>query len=349
LTESGKASGAATPLVIRAPDDFHVHFRQGSALKAWALPTARIFSRALVMPNIIPPASTAERINAYRNDIIQALSDEARGFTPLMAFKLLPGMKPADIAALADAGCIAGKYYPAGATTNAEDGVPSPDTVAGALSAMEERGIVLSVHAEDPSFPVMDREISFLPIVRKISETYPRLKIVVEHLSTAEGVRWLRNSRDGVAATITAHHLALCVDDMLGGAMNPHLFCKPVLKTAQDREALLSAALSGDKRFFFGSDSAPHPREKKESGATPAGIFSSPVALPILAELFISADKANALEAFCSLNGSDFYGLKPNTGRVLIEKKEWIVPLEIGGAVPLFAGKSMIYSAIRKE
>jgi dihydroorotase len=349
LTETCKARGAATPLVIRAPDDFHVHFRQGSALKAWALPTARIFSRALVMPNIIPPASTVERITDYKNDIIKALSGETPDFTPLMAFKILPGMKPADIAALADSGCIAGKYYPAGATTNAEDGVASPDAIASVLSAMQECGIVLSVHAEDPSAPAMDREISFLPVIRTLSEKYPRLKIVVEHLSTAEGVRWLMNSRDGVAATITAHHLALTIDDMLGGAMNPHLFCKPVLKTARDREALRAAAFSGDERFFFGSDSAPHPRANKESGAAPAGVFSSPAALPLLTELFISAGKEGALEAFCSRNGSAFYGLEPNAGKVIIEKKEWIVPDEIGGAVPLFAGKSIAYSATKKE
>jgi dihydroorotase len=347
--ESGKAIGSPGSLVIRAPDDFHVHFRQGPPLKAWAFPTARIFSRALVMPNIVPPAATPERIREYRKDIMDALSGEASVFTPLMAFKLLPGMKTADISALADSGCIAGKYYPVGSTTNAEDGVPSPDSVSEALSAMEERGIVLSVHAEEPSVPVMERETSFLEVVHRISEEYPLLKIVVEHLSTAEGVRWVRNSRKGVAATITAHHLALSMDDMLGEAMNPHFFCKPILKSAHDREQLLAAAFSGDKRFFFGSDSAPHTRLKKESGTIPAGIFSSPVALPVLADIFITAGKADALEAFCSENGAAFYGLEPNIGKILIEKKTWAVPDEIEGAVPLFAGKSLAYSAIRAE
>jgi len=346
---SGAASGSPGSLIIRAPDDFHVHFRQGPSLKAWASPTARIFSRALVMPNIVPPAATPGRINEYRNEILAALPGEASFFTPLMAFKLLPGMKTADISALADSGCIAGKYYPVGSTTNAEDGVPSPDSVAEALSAMEKRGLVLSVHAEEPSAPVMERESAFLKVVHRISEEYPLLKIVVEHVSTAEGVRWIKNSRTGVVATITAHHLALSMDDMLGGTMNPHFFCKPILKSANDREQLLAAAFSGDKRFFFGSDSAPHPRLKKESGAIPAGVFSSPVALPLLAEIFINAGKADALEAFCSTNGAAFYGLEQNIGKILIVKKTWIVPDEIGGAVPMFAGKSLAYSAIRME
>jgi dihydroorotase len=326
---------------IRAPDDMHVHLRQGTGLRPWALETARAFRRALAMPNTLPPLITAERVESYRQEILKAVADDAvaAGFTPLMAFKLLPGMGRAEVEGLAKAACMIGKYYPAGATTNAEDGIVSPESVAGALRAMEALGIVLSVHAEDPDAPALEREEAFLPVIARIASAYPKLRIVVEHLSTSAAVDWVSKAREGIAATITAHHLAFCIDDMIGGGLDPHLFCKPVLKSKRDRDALRRAAFSGDGRFFFGSDSAPHPKERKESGSAPGGVFSSPVAMPLLAGIFIQAGARESLEAFCSANGARFYGLDPNREFLAFAEKPWTVPSQIGGAVPLLAGK----------
>ncbi len=333
-------------LIMRTPDDFHVHFRQGAPLGPWALCTAGVFKRALVMPNVVPPASTPERIAEYRDEILTALAAEAPAFEPLMTFKLLSGMESTTVHALADSGCIAGKYYPSGSTTNADDGVPSPDSIKAALGAMQERGLILSIHAEDPAAPVLERETAFLPVVDRIAKEYPRLKIVVEHLSRAESVEWILGAREGVAATVTAHHLMFTIDDMLGGHMDPFLFCKPIVKERKDRDALRKAVLSGDPRFFFGSDSAPHARVKKESGSAPAGAFTAPIALPLVAELFLESGKAVELEAFCSAHGADFYGLKRNIGRIAIVEQDWIVPEDISGSRPLLAGKKLRFDAI---
>jgi len=345
VTEVASRVGGAR-FIMRAPDDFHVHFRQGSPLGPWALRTAGVFKRALVMPNVVPPASTPERVAEYRNEILAALAAEAPAFEPLMAFKLLPGIESATVRALADSGCVAGKYYPAGSTTNADDGVPSPDSIKSALGAMQELGLILSIHAEDPAAPVLERETAFLPVVGRIAKEYPRLKIVVEHLSRADSVEWILNAREGVAATVTAHHLMFTIDDMLGGHMDPFLFCKPIVKERKDRDALRGAVLSGDPRFFFGSDSAPHARAKKESGSAPAGAFTAPVALPLLAGLFLEAGKERSLEAFCSENGADFYGIKRNEGRIAIVEREWIVPEDISGSRPLLAGTKLRFDAI---
>jgi dihydroorotase len=258
-----------------------------------------------------------------------------------MTFKLLPSMSCATVAECIQSGAIAGKYYPSGATTNAEDGPSSPDAVADALDAMEDRGIVLSIHGEKPDSPVLEREGAFLRTLDDLLGRWPRLKIVLEHLSTAEAVHYVQKGPDRLAATITAHHLLLTLDDLMGGGLNPHLFCKPVLKTAQDREALRLAAFSGSPKFFFGSDSAPHPRSIKEKGFAPGGIYSSPVAVPALVGLFEDHGVLDFLPGFLGGHGGSFYGLKPPVQQLRLVREFWIVPEEVDGSVPLLAGKTL--------
>lgn len=312
----------------------------------WARASARHFARALVMPNTLPPVDSARRLEEYRAEIEKAVAPPAgiHPFTPLMAFKIMPGMDEATVAGLKRAGCAAGKYYPAGATTNSRDGLRSPEAAREALLAMEAFGIPLSIHAELPEAPALERESAFLPLVEGMCRDYPRLRIVVEHLSCGSTVDFLKCLPDRVAATLTVHHLLYCLDDMLGESLDPHLFCKPVLKTAKDRRVLVEAALSSDPRFFFGSDSAPHPRARKESGAAPGGVFSAPAALPLLAEFFDKAGKLPLLENFLSAYGARFYGLPPNEGRIRLARKPYRVPGEIAGALPLMAGKDLPFS-----
>ncbi len=337
---------------IRKPDDFHLHLRQGPQLAAYVRATALVFSRALVMPNTLPPIDRPERVAAYRAEIEACAAQDplTAAFKPLMSFKLLPGMVYDDVAALAKAGCLVGKYYPAGATTHSADGLSSPSQAQQALLAMEELGIPLCIHAELPEAFVLDRERAFLPIIEKLCVDYPRLKIVIEHISSAEGINALKNLPDRVAGTITVHHLLYSLDEVLGEGLNPHFFCKPCLKTPQDRQALQEAVLSGNPRLFFGSDSAPHLKEKKEgpfqAGGPypPGGIFSAPAALGLLASFFEDADKLSRLENFVSVYGATYYGLPLNKEKIRLVKREEPVASEIGGAIPLLAGGALSFS-----
>lgn len=331
---------------MRRPDDFHLHLRQGEAMAEWARASARHFARALVMPNTVPPIDDPDRLLAYKAGIEAAAG---RGFQPLMAFKLMPGMKAGTVEALKKAGCFAGKYYPAGATTNSQDGLSSPDAAREALLAMEALGIPLSVHAELPEAFVLEREKAFLPTIANLCEEYPNLKIVVEHLSCASTLEFLRSLPERVGATVTVHHLLFCLDDLMGEGLDPHLFCKPVVKTPKDRQALADAVLSGDPRIFFGSDSAPHPRAKKEGPFAlggpyaPGGVFSAPTALPLLAELFDRAGKLPMLEDFTAAFGARFYGLPLNQGRIKLARAAFRAPEEIGGAIVLRGGEELGY------
>ncbi len=333
-------------LKIRKPDDFHVHLRQGSRLKDYVVREARYFNRALVMPNTLPPITTPEMIAAYRSEISKIIADSdpdcrMTDFTPLMTFKLLPGMKGELIQSCARAGAIAGKYYPQGSTTNASDGPSKPGDIQEALDAMEEAGLVLSIHGEDPSSPVLEREQRFLPTVEYILERWPGLKVVLEHLSTKEAVEFVKNGPDRLAGTITAHHLLFTIDDMIGESMKPGLFCKPVLKTGADREALRHAVCSGSLKFFFGSDSAPHPTEAKRREASPAGIYSAPTAVGMLVEVFRNLGSFAELEKFWSKNGALFYGLPIREDYIELTQEDWVVPEEIDGAIPLGSGTKL--------
>jgi len=330
------------------PDDFHAHLRQGEGLRAWARGHAGQFGRVLCMPNTLPPVSSAARLDEYRKELARAIDalPEGERFEPLMTFKILPGMKAAEVEAMARAGAIAGKYYPSGATTNAADGPRSFKEVEEVLAAMEALGIVLSIHGEDPEAPALERERAFLPKVARLIERHAKLRVVLEHLSDAESVRFVERGPGNLAATITAHHLLYTIDDVIGDAMNPHLYCKPVIKFARDREALRTAIISGAPRFFFGSDSAPHPRAKKESGAAASGVFSSPGALPALLELFDGLwgkDGRQELARFMAERGADFYGLPRSARSITLERVGWQVPADIGGAVPMCAGQTLAW------
>jgi len=332
---------------MRRPDDFHLHLRQGPAMHEWARASSLHFARALVMPNTIPPIDRPERLLAYKAEIEIAAGPR---FSPLMAFKIMPGMDAVTVEALKKAGCFAGKYYPAGATTNSQDGITGPGAVREALLAMETFGLPLSIHAELPEAFVLEREAAFLPMIEKLCGDYPRLKIVVEHLSCASTVEFLRSLPERVGATVTVHHLLFCLDDLMGEGLNPHMFCKPVVKTPKDRQALADAVLSGDPRIFFGSDSAPHPREKKEgpfiAGGpyAPGGVFSAPVALPLLAEFFDRAGRLSRLEDFTATFGARFYGIGLNEGRVRLVKRAFRAPAEIAGAIVLRGGEELAFS-----
>jgi dihydroorotase len=290
------------------------------------------------MPNTVPPIASAASIGAYRASILSAAAPGA--LEPLMSFKLLPGMGAKTVFECAAAGAVAGKYYPAGATTNSADGLASPGQAAEALAAMEEAGLVLCVHGEDPAAPVLEREEAFLPTMDRILGRYPKLKVVLEHVSTRAALDFVRaNARDGrLAATVTAHHLLCTLEDLMGGPLRPALHCKPPLRSAADRDALREAVLSGEPFLFFGSDSAPHPAAAKKSAKVPAGVYSSPVALPALAGLFDGAGRLDALSGFVAARGAAFYGLPPPEGSVELVEEEWEVPEEIDGALAFLGG-----------
>jgi dihydroorotase len=338
-------------LLIRTPDDFHVHVRQGPALAAYVSRTAALFGRFLAMPNVVPPLASGRSVADYMSALSGAASATAvRGqgagpAVPLGSFKLLPGMGARAVQDCIAAGALVGKYYPAGSTTNAADGVPDPESVQVELDAMQKAGTVLSIHAEDPTAPVLEREQRFLPVIERILVRHPRLRLVVEHLSTAEGVQAVLDWPERVAATITAHHLAFTIDDLAGERLDPGFYCKPIIKTAADRAALVRAACSDNHRFFFGSDSAPHTAEAKATGA--AGVYASPVALQLLAEVFGQAAALEQLEAFTSVRGARFYGLGLNSGQLVLRREAWRVPELLDGCIPLAHGRTLEWTAAR--
>jgi dihydroorotase len=337
-------------ITIATPDDFHAHLRRGDPMGAYARRHALCFGRALVMPNTLPPIASAAELRAYRAEIEAATGGPSGApgpFLPLMAFKLAPGMEAGTVAACAAAGALAGKYYPRGATTNSSDGVADPSEIGSALAAMEEGDIVLSIHAEDPSAPVLSREEAFIPTLERILARFPKLRIVVEHISTAALLDFVLGCPPRVAGGVTAHHLLFTLDDLVGEGLKSHLYCKPVLKTARDRDALREAVFRGESSLFFGSDSAPHSREAKESLSAPAGIYSSPAAIAALAGLFDSCGELGALEGFLSKRGADFYRLPPPSGLLELERKEWRVDEEIDGAAPMLAGETLAWAARR--
>lgn len=328
-----------TSFTFRKPDDMHIHFRQGKMLDAYARTAAQSFARCLVMPNTMPPIATAEELSSYGRTITAA----APGFVPLLTFKVLGGRQAEQVSQLKAAGAVAGKLYPRGATTNAEDGVAVIEEAYPVFEAMQDESLVLCVHAEEPSAPVLERERAFLPALQRIVSRFPRLRLVVEHVSSADAVAFVQSMPETVAATVTVHHLLLTLDDLLGEKLAPHLFCKPVVKFDSDRSAICAAVLGGDSKFFFGSDSAPHPQASKESGAGAAGVYSAPTAVPLLIDFFESHGELRKLEAFTSGFGSAFYRLPVNDSRVTYEKSAWEVPASVDGAVPLWAGRMLAW------
>lgn len=332
-------------LELRAPDDMHLHLRQGEALVHYARDAARSFARGLVMPNTIPPLTSPDAVREYASRIRRA----APGFTPLLTFKILPDMDPGLVRSLKEAGAVAGKLYPEGVTTNAEDGVRDVGALFPVFEAMAEEGLVLCIHAESPGAPVLEREVAFHETFLSIHRAFPSLRLVFEHISDARTLALIRDlPADRVAGTITLHHLLFTLDDLMGGALNPHLFCKPVVKTAEDRKALREAVFSGDPHFFFGSDSAPHPRAHKEQKGA-AGCYTAPYALEALASLFEAHGVLGALEGFVSERGARFYGLPRNEGMLVLRREEWTVPEEYHGVVPACAGMRLTWRVVEKE
>jgi dihydroorotase len=340
----------ARTLTLRRPDDWHLHLRDGAALRSVVKFTAQRFGRAVVMPNLKPPVTTVAAAQAYRRRIIDALPPDCV-FEPLMTLYLTDAMPVSEIDAASASGAILGmKLYPAGATTHSDAGVRSVDNIAGVLARMEEKDLPLLVHGEvtDAGVDVFDREARFVDrVLAPLVERHPRLKVVLEHVTTRAGVDFVNTARKGVGATITPQHLLLNRSALFQSGIRPHLYCLPVLKRETDREALVDAATGGSARFFLGTDSAPHARSAKETACGCAGIFSAHAAIELYAEVFEAAGRLDHLEAFASHHGADFYGLPRNEGMVTLVKEEWRPPAtyEFGGEalVPFRAQESVAW------
>ena len=310
-------------LTLRRPDDWHLHLRDGAMLEGILPESARHFARAIVMPNLVPPVVTAAQAAGYRDRILKALPAGA-DFTPLMTLYLTEETDPEDVtAAYANGIAQAVKLYPAGATTNSASGVRDFDRVRPVLEAMAEIGMPLCVHGEvtDPSVDIFDREAVFIDrVLDPVRRATPGLKVVMEHITTREGVAYVRSAEAGLGATITTHHLIINRNHILVGGIHPHYYCLPVAKRELHRQALREAATSGDARFFLGTDSAPHADPAKESACGCAGCFTATNTLSILAHVFEEMDRLDRLEGFTSLNGPAFYGLPPNDGTITLRK-----------------------------
>lgn len=310
-------------LEIRRPDDWHLHLRDGPMLEAVAPLSAAHFGRAIIMPNLVPPVVTAAEARAYRERILGALPARAP-FAPLMTLYLTEATDPEDVAKAAAEGLVSAvKLYPAGATTNSAAGVRDVGRVTAVLERMAEIGLPLCVHGEvvDPTVDIFDREAAFIDrILAPLRAQLPELKIVLEHVTTVEGLAFVREGGTRTAGTITAHHLLINRNHILVGGVRPHFYCLPVAKRERHREALVAAATSGEARLFLGTDSAPHADLAKESACGCAGCFTAPVAIPWVAQVFEQAGRLDRLEAFVALKGSAFYEMAPSEARITLER-----------------------------
>jgi len=350
-----RACGAAptleqpgSKLELTAPDDWHHHLRDGPALATTVPAAARQFKRAIIMPNLVPPVTTTDAAIAYRGRILDALhaSGAPADFDPLMTLYLTDDTPPEEVKRAAESGVVkAFKLYPAGATTNSACGVTDLVKCTATLQAMAEHGLPLCVHGEvtDPAVDIFDRERVFVATkLPQILESAPGLKVILEHLTTKEAVRAVIDAGPNVAGTITPHHMLVNRNALLAGGIRPHLYCLPILKTEEDRQALLDGVRSGCERLFLGTDSAPHAQSNKECACGSAGIYSAHAALELYADAFEKAGMLHRLDAFCSLNGPNFYGLPVNTERVTLNQTEWMVPSSIkfgdDRVIPFMAG-----------
>jgi dihydroorotase len=336
-------------LTITRPDDWHLHLRDGAALKAVLPHTARQFARAIVMPNLKPPVRLVAEAAAYRDRILAAVP-AGQQFEPLMTLYLTDNTRPEEIIAAKAAQFVkAVKYYPAGATTNSDLGVTDIRKCDRVFEAMEQVDLPLLLHGEvtDPSVDMFDREQVFIDRhLIPLKQRFPGLRVVFEHITTADAVQYVR-SANNVAATITPQHLLFNRNSLFQGGISPHFYCLPILKREVHRSALLQAATSGNPKFFLGTDSAPHPRNSKESSCGCAGCYSALNAMELYAEAFESVDALDQLEAFASFYGADFYQLPRNTEQITLTKTTWRVPDEIpfteSALVPLRAGEEMTW------
>lgn len=338
---------------IIKPDDWHLHLREGQILESVLPATVKSFRRAIVMPNLIPPVTDVEMAMTYRQDILNACPGEC-DFEALMTLYLTDNTSPADVKAAADSPYVhAFKLYPAGATTNSASGVTSLPDLMPTLEAMVEHQVPLLVHGEvtDPDVDVFDREAVFIDhVLSPILQALPGLRVVFEHLTSRQGVEFVMDAGPNVAATLTAHHLYMNRNAMFSKGIRPHHYCLPVLKRETHREALVAAAISGNKKFFLGTDSAPHDRAAKESSCGCAGMYSSPIALELYTQIFEDNDALDKLEGFASLFGPEFYGLPVNKEQVTLKRQEWQVPSVIQAGteeiVPLCAGETLRWQLV---
>ncbi|MGH8790104.1 MAG: dihydroorotase [Cupriavidus necator] len=339
-------------LTITRPDDWHLHLRDGAALAAVLPDTARQFARAIIMPNLKPPVTTVAQAQAYRARILAALPAGMQ-FEPLMTLYLTDNTTAEEIAAAKASGFVHGvKLYPAGATTNSDAGVTDIRRCYPALEAMQRAGLPLLVHGEvtDPSIDIFDREAVFIDrVMTPLRRDMPELKVVFEHITTKDAAEYVRDASGPVGATITAHHLLYNRNAIFIGGIRPHYYCLPVLKRETHREALVAAAVSGNPRFFLGTDSAPHARGLKEHACGCAGCYTALHAMELYAEAFDAAGALDKLEAFASFNGPAFYGLPRNTGTLTLEREDWELPAELPYGdttlVPLRGGETLRWKA----
>lgn len=340
-------------LVITRPDDWHVHLRDGLALRHTVHQTAQYFSRALVMPNLNPPVVSTEQALAYRQRVLAEVS-EGDAFQPLMTLYLTEETAPAEIAKAKASGVIHGvKLYPAGVTTHSSAGVSNLEHTYRVLEALEAQDVPLLIHAEvaDPQVDVFDREQIFIERqLAPLMERFAGLRIVVEHITTTEAIDFVRDAPMRVVATITAHHLMLNRNVLFQGGIQPHYFCAPLLQRERHRRALIKAAISGSPKFFLGTDSAPHPKAAKECACARPGIYTAPVALGLYAEVFEAAGALDRLEAFSSVHGAYFYGLPRNPQTLRLERTPSAVPAELAlgddVVVPFRAGSTVAWTAM---
>nr|WP_097928337.1 dihydroorotase [Monaibacterium marinum] len=329
-------------ITLRRPDDWHLHLRDGAMLEGILPESARDFGRAIIMPNLVPPVVTGADAAAYRDRILAALPEGA-DFAPLMTLYLTEGTDPDDLAAAAQSGLItAVKLYPAGATTNSDSGVRDIDKVMPVLERMAEIGLPLCMHGEvtDPAIDIFDREAVFLDrVLEPLRTRLPELKMTLEHVTTKDGVDYVRGADRNLACTLTTHHLIINRNHMLVGGIRPHYYCLPIVKRAEHQQALRAAATSGDARFFLGTDSAPHVDAAKETGCGCAGVFSATNTMPLLAQVFDEENALDQLESFASLNGPAWYGLAPNEAQMVLEK----IPGEFPATIETGAGPVTVF------
>jgi len=337
-------------LTITRPDDWHLHVRDGDVLPYVLADTAARFARAIIMPNLNPPVTDLRRALAYRDRILRALPRNAR-FVPLMTLYLTDRTDPQEIRHARQSGVVhAAKLYPAGATTNSDSGVTRLERIYPVFEAMQDEGLPLLVHGEvtDTDVDIFDREEVFIERhLQGLTERFPGLRVVLEHVTTAAGVDFVARSSERVAATVTAHHLLYNRNTMLAGGIRPHYYCLPVLKRERHRQALITAATSGNPKFFLGSDSAPHPRRAKECACGCAGCYTAFAAIELYAEAFGQANALDRLEAFASWHGADFYRLPRNRETITLQRTAWRAPDHLASGhnelVPLRAGEEIAW------
>jgi dihydroorotase len=345
-----------TELTLTRPDDWHIHLRDGAVLSQTTRDVARYFGRAIVMPNLLPPVTDTRAALAYRERILNALQNNAANtsFQPLMTLYLTDNSKPEEIKAAKLSGHIyAAKLYPAGATTNSDSGVTNLKNIYPVLDAMQEAGMPLLLHGEvtDADIDIFDREKEFLTLhLSKLVKDFPQLKIVLEHITTQDAAEFVMTAPDNVAATITAHHLLYNRNQMLAGGIKPHYYCLPILKRNTHQQALIAAAISGNPKFFLGTDSAPHAKSKKENSCGCAGCYTANTAIEAYAQVFEQAGALNRLEGFASFFGADFYGLPRNTDTITLKKQAWVVaeqlPYENDFLQPLLGGQQLQWQVV---